>query len=153
MQKIYPCLWFDANGVEAMNFYVSTFKDSRVINTIPGPDGGVLAGNFEIQGHRYMFINGGPMFKLSEAISILVECEDQAEVDRLWDKFTADGGAPTACGWLKDKFGLSWQIVPKILLQGLSDPDPAARTRVTQAMMTMQKIDIAAIERAYSGTA
>jgi len=151
MQKIYPCLWFDVNGEEAMNFYVSIFKNSRVISTMPGPDGGVLAGDFEIEGQRYMFLNGGPMFKLSEATSIVVECDDQAEVDHLWEILTADGGAPSQCGWLKDKFGLSWQITPKLLLQGMTDPDPTKRARVMQSMMQMSKIDIAAIQRAYEG--
>ena len=151
MQKICPCLWFDGQGEEAMNFYVSIFKNSRVLSTMPGPDGRAIAGAFEIEGQKYMFLNGGPMFKLTEAISIMVDCEDQAEVDDLWEKLIADGGAPSQCGWLKDKFGLSWQITPKILLKGMNDPDPATRARMMQAMMQMSKIDIAAIQAAYAG--
>lgn len=151
MQKIYPCLWFDGQGEEAMNFYVSIFKNSRILSTMPGPDGGVLAGEFEIEGQRHMFLNGGPAYKHSQALSLLVECDDQAEVDHLWDKLIADGGAPNKCGWLNDKFGIFWQITPRILLQGMNDPNPATRARVMQAMLQMSKIDIAAIQAAYEG--
>jgi len=153
MRKISPCLWFDGNAEEAVNHYVSIFQNSKIDKVMRWGDigdnkGKVLAMDFTIEGRPFMALNGGPHFKFSEAVSFCVECKDQAEVDMFWDKLTADGGAPSQCGWLKDKFGLSWQIVPVRLMQLMHDPDPAKATRVTQAMMQMQKLDVATLEKA-----
>ena len=154
-QKIKTYLWFDSNAEEAMNFYVSVFKDSKVLSVMrngdagPGPKGSVLLGTFELEGQEFIALNGGPQFKFTEAISLFVTCENQAEVDELWQKLTADGGAPSQCGWLKDKFGLSWQIIPSALLEMMSDKDPAKSKRVTEAMLQMGKIDIAKLKTAY----
>ena len=122
MQKITPFLWFDGKAEEAMKFYVSVFKNSKVVSTMPGPDGKVMTGTFQLEGQEFMALNGGPQFKFTEAISFFVNCETQAEVDELWDKLTA-GGAESQCGWLKDKFGLSWQIIPSALGRLLGDKD------------------------------
>ncbi len=157
-QKITPFLWFDNNAEEAMNHYVSIFKDSRVVHVMrngaggPGPEGSVLLGTFEIDGQQFNALNGGPMFKFTEAVSFIVACESQQEVDELWDKLGA-GGSHSQCGWLKDKFGLSWQIVPRQFFEMASDPDPAKSARVMAAMMQMTKFDIAALQRAYAGGA
>ena len=154
MQKIIPSLWFDGKAEEAMNFYISIFKNSRVLNVSrfgdagPGAAGTVMAVSFELDGQRFMGINGGPEFPFSEAVSFYVDCETQQEVDELWEKLTA-GGEESQCGWLKDKYGLSWQIVPKILIEMLGDKDPEKAKRVTEAMLQMQKIDIKTLERAY----
>ena len=153
MRKIAPCLWFDDNAEEAVNYYVSLFANSSIDKVMRWGDigdnkGKVLAMDFTIEGRPFMALNGGPHFKFSEAVSFMVECKDQAEVDMFWDKLTADGGAPSQCGWLKDKFGLSWQIVPARLMQLMHDPDAAKATRVTQAMMKMTKIDVATLEKA-----
>jgi two-component system sensor histidine kinase QseC len=156
-QKITTFLWFDSNAEEAATFYTSLFPDSRVTKVArwgkggPAPEGSVMTVSFELAGQAYIAMNGGPHYKLTPAISLFVSCESQEEVDRLWDKLLAGGGKPTACGWLDDKFGLSWQIIPDRLMERMSDPDPEKAGRVAQAMMTMQKIDIAAIERAYAG--
>ena len=151
MQKVTPFLWFDGKAEEAMNFYVSVFRNARVIELRrQGDDGPVMSGTFEIDGQTFHAFNGGPMFKFSEAISLFVNCETQDEVDELWDKLSA-GGTPQRCGWLKDRFGLSWQIIPSVLGKRLQDTDPAKAQRVVQAMMGMVKIDIAGIERAYAG--
>ena len=153
-QKITTYLWFDDNAEEAMNFYVSLFKDSKVLELTrygdagPGPKGTVMAGTFQLEGQHFMALNGGPHFKFTEAISLFVNCETQQEVDELWTKLTAGGGAPSQCGWLKDKFGLSWQIVPSILLELLSDKDPRRAKRVMEAMLKMSKIDIGQIKQA-----
>src|SRR5262249_20698453 len=151
--KIAPCLWFDSNAEEAVNYYVSLFGNSSIDKVMRWSDigdnkGKVLAMDFTIEGRPFMALNGGPHFKFSEAVSFFVECKDQAEVDMFWDKLTADGGTPSQCGWLKDKFGLSWQIVPARLMQLMHDPDAAKATRVTQAMMKMTKIDVATLEKA-----
>jgi predicted 3-demethylubiquinone-9 3-methyltransferase (glyoxalase superfamily) len=156
-QKITTYLWFDNNAEEAMNFYTSIFKNSKILNVVrygeagPGPKGTVMNGVFELEGQQFMALNGGPHFKFTEAISLFVSCESQEEVDELWEKLTADGGAPSQCGWLKDKFGLSWQIIPTALMELMSDPDPEKSKRVMQAMLQMSKIDVAALKRAYDG--
>jgi predicted 3-demethylubiquinone-9 3-methyltransferase (glyoxalase superfamily) len=156
MQKPTPNLWFDGNAREAMNFYVSLFPNSRVTNVVryteagPGPVGSVLTVSFEINGQDFVGINGGPHYKFTPAVSFSVLCETQAEIDRLWNALL-EGGAPSQCGWLTDKFGLSWQIVPKILLEYLQDKDRAKANRVMQAMLKMVKLDIAELQRAYEG--
>ena len=155
-QRISPFLWFNDNAEEAMNLYVSLFKNSRVVNVSrygeggPGPSGAVMAVTFELEGQEFMGLNGGPMFPFTEAVSFYVKCETQPEVSELWDKLIQDGGQPSQCGWLKDKFGLSWQIIPTALGRMLSDPNPDRAQRVMQAMLQMQKIDIAGLERAYA---
>ena len=156
VHKITPFLWFDNQAEEAASFYVSLFPDSRVISVdrFDDPETGkrmALVATFELAGQRIMAMNAGPHFKLDEAFSFMVDCEDQAEVDRLWEALTAGGGAPSQCGWLKDRFGLSWQIIPRALPRLMSDPDPAKAKRVTAAMLKMQKIDVAALEAAYRG--
>ena len=148
MQKITPFLWFDDNAEEAMQFYASIFKDAKITSTTPGPDGKVLTGTFELFGQEFMVLNGGPQFKFNEAISFFVKCETQGEVDELWSKLT-EGGEESQCGWLKDRYGLSWQIIPNALGELLADPDRERAGRVMQAMLQMQKIDIAGLQRAY----
>jgi predicted 3-demethylubiquinone-9 3-methyltransferase (glyoxalase superfamily) len=151
MKKITPFLWFDTQAEEAMNFYVSVFKNARVLGVTPGPNGIAQSVNFELEGQEFIGLNAGPQFKFNEAISFLVDCETQAEVDALWSKLTADGGEESMCGWLKDKFGLSWQIIPSALGRLLSDPEPEKAGRVIQAMLKMNKIDIQALQDAYDG--
>lgn len=158
MQKVTPCLWFDGQAEQAANFYVSLLPDSRIdkvmrlpADTPSGPAGMVLAVDFTMAGNKFSGLNGGPMFTFTEAVSFQIHCDDQAEVDRLWAALIADGGSPGQCGWLKDRWGLSWQIVPKRLLQLVNDPDPARAKRAMEAMMTMVKIDIAALEKAADG--
>jgi predicted 3-demethylubiquinone-9 3-methyltransferase (glyoxalase superfamily) len=156
MPKITPFLWFDDNAEEAMNFYTTIFKNSRIVSVSrygdagPGPKGSVMTGTFELEGQRFMALNGGPLFKFNESISFFVNCETQHEVDELWEKLSA-GGQESRCGWLKDKFGVSWQIIPSVLGQLLGDKDPAKSKRVMQAMLQMQKIDIAGLKRAHEG--
>ena len=156
MQKITPFLWFDNRAEEAMNFYTSIFKNSKVGNITrygeagPGPAGSVLTASFELDGLEFTALNGGPQFKFTEAISLHVACESQDEVDYYWDKL-GDGGRIDQCGWLKDKFGLSWQIVPTILHKLLSDPDRGKANRVMQAMLQMKKLDIAKLKQAADG--
>lgn len=154
-QKISPCLWFDGNAEEAVRFYTSVFASSSIddvqrstVDYPGGKVGSVLMIRFTLAATGYLALNGGPYEKFNNAISLSVDCEDQAEVDRLWVALTADGGRPVQCGWLKDKYGLSWQIVPQRLPELLSDPDTAKAKRVMDAMMQMVKIDIAAIEAA-----
>ncbi len=149
MQKIISFLWFDNNAEEAINFYVSIFKNSKVLNTTPGPDGKLLMASFQLEGQTFHALNGGPQFKFTEAISLFVNCETQAEVDELWEKLSA-GGEPSRCGWLKDKYGLSWQIIPTVLGELMGDKDPAKAGRVMQAMLQMSKIDIQALQQAYA---
>src|SRR5215212_9567126 len=151
MKKITPFLWFDTQAEEAMNFYVSIFKNSKVLGVTPGPEGRAMSVSFALEGQEFIGLNAGPQFKFNEAISFLVNCETQAEVDELWDKLTADGGEESRCGWLKDKYGLSWQIIPTKLGQLLNDPNPQKAGRVMQAMLTMNKIDIKALQQAYDG--
>ena len=157
-QKITPCLWFQGNALEAAQFYTSAFANSEIVNVhrtrsdTPGnKEGSVLMVVFKIAGQSYQALNGGPHDTFNDAISLSVSCEDQAEVDHLWSALTADGGKPVKCGWLKDKFGVSWQIVPKRLATLMSDPDPALGKRVMQAMMQMVKLDIAKLEAAAEG--
>ena len=155
MQKITPFLWFDNNAEEAMDFYTSIFKDSKVVNVsrvgegAPGPRGGIVVATFVINGLEIMVLNGGPHFKLTPAFSLHVACDTQAEIDELWGKLLA-GGAPSQCGWLTDKFGLSWQIVPRILDRLIGDKDRAKSDRVREAMLKMVKLDIAALEKAHA---
>ena len=149
MKKITPFLWFDTQAEEAMNFYVSLFKNSKVNNISRGPDGKAFTVSFELDGQEFMALNAGPEFKFNESISMYVDCEDQAEVDYFWNALTADGGEESMCGWLKDKYGLSWQIIPKQLGELLGDPDPDKSKRVREAMLKMKKIDIEALKEAY----
>jgi predicted 3-demethylubiquinone-9 3-methyltransferase (glyoxalase superfamily) len=156
MQKLTPCLWFNFNAEEAVHHYLSIFKNGKVLDVsrygdaMPELKGKVLTMRFELEGQEFQALNAGPQFPFTEAISISVDCADQAEVDALWAKL-CEGGSPSQCGWLKDKFGLSWQIVPTKLMQMLKDPNPAKAQRVMGAMMKMQKIDIAALHVAYEG--
>ena len=153
MQKITPFLWFDNNAEEAVNFYVSIFKDSKSLSAArygdagPGPKGTLMTANFLLNGQEFVALNGGPHFKFTEAISFVVNCETQAEVDDFWEKLSA-GGSEGQCGWLKDKYGLSWQIVPAVLPKLLQNKDAGKAGRVMQAMLQMKKIDINALERA-----
>src|SRR5436305_13496056 len=155
-QKITPFLWFDTNAKEAMHFYTSIFKNSEIVSVSrygegsPGQAGTVMTATFILDGQPFMALNGGPHFKFTEAISFFVNCETQEEVDELWEKLT-DGGEKSRCGWLKDKYGLSWQVIPSALGQMLSDPDPVKSARVMQAMLQMDKIDIEKLKQAYSG--
>jgi predicted 3-demethylubiquinone-9 3-methyltransferase (glyoxalase superfamily) len=155
-QKITPFLWFDGKAEEAMNFYVSIFKNSKVVQLTrygdagPGPKGTVMSAIFQLEGQEFYALNGGPQFKFSPAISLFVNCETQQEVDELWDKLSA-GGATNRCGWLDDKFGLTWQIIPTTLGRLLQDKDAAKANRVMKAMMQMDKIDIVRLQQAYEG--
>lgn len=155
MQKISPCLWFDNQAEEAANYYVSIFKNSKILDIsrygegAPVPAGTVLVVSFELEGLEFQALNGGPAFTFTEATSFYVNAETQDEIDDLWNKLTADGGEPSQCGWLKDKFGLSWQIVPPVLSEYLRDPDPAKASRVMQAMLGMGKIEIEGLRTAY----
>lgn len=151
MKKITPFLWFDTEAEEAMNLYVSIFKNSKVLGVTPGPNGTAMSVNFELEGQEFIGLNAGPQFKFNEAISFLVSCSSQAEVDELWEKLTADGGEEGNCGWLKDKYGLSWQIIPTALNEMLSDPDPEKAGRAMQAMLKMNKIGIQDLKQAYEG--
>lgn len=156
--RITPNLWFDGNAEQAASFYASVFPDSRVDRVVrsasetpAGPAGMVLTVEFTLLGQKFVGINGGPQFAFTEAVSFAVDCADQAEVDRYWDALTADGGEPVQCGWLKDRYGLSWQIVPAALPRLLDDPDRERAARVMQAMLGMVKLDVAALQAAYDG--
>ena len=158
MSKITPCLWFDGNAEEAANFYVSLLPDSRIDKLVRAPGdypsgkaGDVLLVDFTLAGRQYSGLNGGPQFKFTEAVSFVVHCDDQAEVDRLWEALTADGGQEVQCSWLKDRFGLSWQIVPEEMLEMLASPDRAAAKRAFEAMSKMVKLDLAELRRAFRG--
>ena len=157
MSKIAPCLWFDGEAEEAAKFYVSLLPNSRiehvqrnVMDSPSGKAGSVLVVKFTLAGQSFLALNGGTRLEYTHAISFMIDCEDQAEVDRLWDALL-DGGTADQCGWLRDRYGVSWQIVPRVLLQLLSDPDPAKAQRVMQAMLGMVKLDIAALQAAYAG--
>jgi len=156
MQKITPFLWFDNQAEEAMKFYTSIFKNSKIGRVTrygdagPGPKGTVMSATFELDGQEFMALNGGPLFKFSPAISFYVNCKTQKQVDELWAKLSA-GGKTDRCGWLTDKFGLSWQIIPSILGELLHDKDPAKSQRVMQAMLQMNKLDIQGLKRAHAG--
>jgi predicted 3-demethylubiquinone-9 3-methyltransferase (glyoxalase superfamily) len=156
MQKITPNLWFDTEGEEAANFYVSLFENSKIVEVTrygdagPREAGTVMTVTFELDGEEFVALNGGPEFKFTEAVSLQVNCDSQEEVDRLWDALS-DGGEPGPCGWLKDRYGLSWQIVPTVLNELVADPDPVKSQRVMKAMLGMKKLDIAGLEAAYHG--
>ncbi|NEY35403.1 VOC family protein [Streptomyces sp. PRKS01-65] len=153
------CLWFDGQAEEAAAHYVSIFKDSGIGRTVryteagPGPAGQVVTVDFVANGQRFVALNGGPEFTFTEAVSFQIECDDQEEVDYYWSRLTEDGGQPGPCGWLKDKYGVSWQVVPKRLIEMISDPDQEKASRATKAMLAMGKLDIAALEQAYAGGA
>ena len=155
MQKITPFLWFDNNAEEAAQFYTSIFKNSKILNVSrygdagPGPKGAVMVVNFQLEGQQFTALNGGPLFKFSEAFSFVVNCETQKEIDAYWTKLTSGGGKESECGWLKDRFGFSWQIVPTALGKLMSDPKKASR--VMQALLQMKKLDIAMLEEAGEG--
>jgi predicted 3-demethylubiquinone-9 3-methyltransferase (glyoxalase superfamily) len=152
MSKITPFLWFDNQAEEAAVLYTSIFKNSRINNVSrTGPDGQVMIVSFELDGQAVTALNGGPLFPFTEAFSFSVDCEDQAEVDYYWQRLLADGGQESQCGWLKDKFGLSWQIVPRALGELMSDPDPVKSQRVMEAMLKMVKLDVAGLQRASAG--
>ena len=156
MQKITPFLWFDNQAEEAVNFYTSIFKNSKILNVArygevgPGPKSSVMTVAFQLDGQEFIALNGGPDFKFTEAISFVVSCKTQEEVDDLWERLS-EGGEKIQCGWLKDKYGLSWQIVPTILGEMMSDPDPAKSQRVMETMLQMKKIDIEGLKKAYTG--
>jgi len=155
MQKISPFLWFNDQAEEAANFYVSIFKNSAILGVSrygdggPRPAGTAMSVSFVLDGLQFTALNGGPQFTFTEAISLFVTAETQDEIDHLWEKLTSGGGAPSQCGWLKDKYGLSWQIVPPVLFELLGDPDPDKSSRVMQAMLGMSKLDIAGLRAAY----
>ena len=158
MDRIVPCLWFSGEAEEAANFYVGLLPDSRVTNVTRSPAdypngkaGDVITVEFTLGGQKFMGLNGGPELSFTEAVSFTIECEDQAEVDRLWEALIADGGQPVQCGWLRDRFGLSWQIVPRVLPEMLGSADREAARRAMEAMMQMVKLDIAALKDAYEG--
>lgn len=161
--KVMPCLWFDTQAEDAANLYCSIFPNSKITTVSRYPDAGqeihkkpagsVMVVAFEIDGQPFTALNGGPSFKFDEAVSFQIMCETQAEIDHYWGKLTADGGQEGPCGWLKDKFGLSWQVVPAAIPRMMSDPDSRKSARVMNAFMTMKKLDIAALERAYAGEA
>jgi predicted 3-demethylubiquinone-9 3-methyltransferase (glyoxalase superfamily) len=156
IQKITPFLWFNQEAEEAANFYVSLFQDSKVLSVTrygeagPGPKGSAMTVEFQLAGQKFVGLNGGPVFKFTEAISLFVTCDSQEEVDMLWSRLTADGGQESQCGWLKDRYGLSWQIVPDRFMQLMRDKDPKRTQRVMQAMLKMKKFDIARLEEAYA---
>ena len=156
-QKITTYLWYDHQAEEAAQLYTSLFENSRITNVTrygdagPGPKGSAMIVTFELDGQEFIALNGGPMYKFTEAVSLLVHCKDQREVDELWGKLTANGGEESMCGWLKDRFGLSWQIIPDVLGSLIGDPDPEKARRATEAMLQMKKIDIAALEQAHAG--
>jgi predicted 3-demethylubiquinone-9 3-methyltransferase (glyoxalase superfamily) len=157
MQKITTFLWYDTQAEEAANLYTSLFEDSKIVNVQhygeagPGVPGRVMLVEFQLAGQRYLALNGGPQFTFNEAMSLSVDCGSQEEVDRLWERLTADGGQPGPCGWLKDRFGVSWQIVPSRLPELLADPDPVKARRVMEAMMGMGKIEVQGLLDAYEG--
>ena len=156
MQKITPFLWFDDNAEEAINFYASVFKNSKILSVTrygdagPGPKGTVMTAEFQLEGQKFVALNGGPHFKFTEAISFVVNCETQDEVDEFWEKLS-EGGEKSQCGWLKDRYGLSWQIVPTVLIEMLQDKDAEKSKRVTEAMLQMHKIEIKTLKQAYEG--
>ena len=156
-QKITPNLWFDMNAEEAANFYVDLFDDGRILNVArypegtPGPAGKVMTVEWELNGQKFVGINGGPQFQFSEAVSFMISCKDQEEVDYYWDRLTADGGKEGQCGWLSDRFGLAWQVVPEGMDEVFSDPDPAKAERSMAVMMKMKKLDIAELRAAAEG--
>lgn len=157
MQKITTFLWFDNQAEEAMNFYASVFKNtkkgniSRYTEVGPGPAGSVLVCQMEIEGQEFLLLNGGPQFKFTPAISLVINCEDQAEIDYFWEKLIEGGGEPSYCGWLTDKFGLSWQVTPTAVARYMSDDNEERKNRVMTAVLEMRKLDLATLEKAYAG--
>ncbi|HTT53731.1 MAG TPA: VOC family protein [Streptosporangiaceae bacterium] len=155
-QGLTTCLWFDTEGEQAAHFYLSIFKDSklgrigRYTEAGPGQAGSAMTVEFELNGQKFLALNGGPAHQFNQAISLIISCADQAEVDYYWDRL-CDGGEEVACGWVTDRYGLSWQVVPAVLIDLITDPDPATAKRVTEAMFTMKKLDIAALQRAHAG--
>jgi len=156
MKSITPCLWFDTDAEEAAQFYTSLFSNSRILEVVrygpsgPGPEGRVMTVSFELDGREFLALNGGPQFSFTEAVSFQIPCADQDEVDKYWDAL-AEGGEESQCGWVKDRFGLSWQVVPNVLPDLLGGEDAAKSQRAMQAMLQMKKLDIAALQRAYDG--
>jgi predicted 3-demethylubiquinone-9 3-methyltransferase (glyoxalase superfamily) len=156
IQKITPFLWFESQAEEAANFYTSIFRNSKILNVTrygevgPGPKDSVMVVAFQLDGQEFVALNGGPQFRFTEAVSFVVNCETQEEVDGFWEKLS-EGGAKIQCGWLKDKYGLSWQVVPTVLGELISDPDPVKSQRVMEAMLQMKKIDIQGLKKAYAG--
>jgi len=159
MQRITPFLWYEDKAEEAANFYISIFKNSKILSVLrygevgPGPKGSVMTVEFQLEGQEFVALNGGPHFKFTEAISFVVNCATQEEVDYFWEKLTADGGQESMCGWLKDKYGLSWQVVPTILIELFKDKDAEKSQRVMKAMLQMKKIDISKLKQAYEQAA
>ena len=157
MDKITPFLWYDSQAEQAAEFYIGIFKNSKIVTVArygeagPGPKGSVMTVEFELDGQRFVALNGGPLFQFNESVSFVVNCEKQDEVDYFWDKLSA-GGETSQCGWLKDKFGLSWQVTPTVLAELISDPDPEKSERVMKAMLEMEKIDIATLRKAYAAS-
>lgn len=158
MSKIAPCLWFNGDAEQAAELYTSLFPDSRIdsVNHAPSdnpstPKGAVITVDFTLVGQKFIGLNGGPQFSFTEAVSFTIDCDDQEEVDRYWDALTADGGEPSMCGWLKDRFGVSWQVIPRQLTEYLGGADPDGATRAMQAMLQMTKLDVAKLRDAYEG--
>ena len=158
MPKPYPCLWFDGQAEEAAELYTRVFPNSRIesvsrspADTPSGPEGMVLTVEFTLDGQKFLALNGGPEFAFNEAVSFVIDCQGQAEVDHYWDSLIAGGGSPSMCGWLKDRFGVSWQVVPRRLHELLGGPDPAGARLATESMLQMQKLDVATLEAAYEG--
>lgn len=156
MTRIEPCLWFDGQAEEAAAWYVSIFRNARILSTthygegMPRPAGSVLTVRFELDGETFLALNGGPEYTFSPAVSFIVPCDSQAEIDHYWSRLLSEGGQPQGCGWLQDRYGVTWQIVPRVLTEMVTGGDTAATQRVLQAMMPMVKLDIAALERAYA---
>ena len=150
MHRITPFLWFDGQAEEAMHFYVSVFRNAKVLSVMPGPDGRAMSVSFELEGQAFHALNGGPEFKFTPAISLFVSCETQQEVDEVWEKLS-EGGSTNQCGWLQDRYGLSWQIIPTALGRLMGDPDRAKAARVMNAMLQMKKMEIAGLEQAAAG--
>jgi predicted 3-demethylubiquinone-9 3-methyltransferase (glyoxalase superfamily) len=152
MTKIMPCLWFDDRIDDAITFYTETFKSAKVHEVVrQDPKGPAFTAVIELEGQKFMLLNGGPQFKFTEAVSFMVECADQAEVDYFWNKFVGQGGEESMCGWCKDHFGLSWQVVPKQLFETVNGKDKAGANRAMQAMLQMRKLDVAELQKAYAG--
>ena len=151
MRKVTTFLWFDGQAEEAARFYVSLFKGAEIVGSMPGPGGKAMSATFRVDGQEFVCFNGGPHYKLNPAVSLFIDCADQAEVDELWEKFIAGGGTPSRCGWLTDRYGLSWQVIPKKLMEVLTSPERERAGRAMQAMLKMTKIDVAALQAAFDG--
>lgn len=152
MTKIMPCLWFDDRIDDAITFYTETFKSAKVHEVVrQNPNGPAFTAVIELEGHKFMLLNGGPQFKFTEAVSFMIDCADQAEVDYFWNTFVGNGGEESMCGWCKDKFGLSWQVVPKQIFETVFGPDKVGAKRAMDAMLQMRKLDVPTLQKAYSG--